>query len=323
VNVLIYGGGAVGLGIASCLIPAGANVDILARAATADALRKLGLERDGLFGRVALPPGAFGACASLGETQGTPYDFILVCTKSFDTRQAAEDLSRHPALRDGRTVFVLCQNGWGNAEEFVAHFPRECVYSARVITGFRRPAPHRVTITVHAEAIHVGSLFSADTAAVAELCRAVSAGGVPCQPTSEIGKDLWAKMLYNCALNPLGAVLRVPYGVLGQREDARAIMDAAVREVFAVMDACGYHTHWSDAAGFLEAFYARLVPSTAAHESSMLQDIRAGRRTEIDAMSGAVLRLAGPRGLAVPVNTVLYHLVKFAESASARPPAAT
>ncbi len=322
-NVLIYGGGAVGLGLASCLVPAGARLDILARPQTAGALRERGLERDGIFGRVALAPGAFGAYASLDEARGAPYDFILVCTKSFDTRQAAEDLARRPALLGGRTVFVLCQNGWGNAEEFAARFPRERVYSARVITGFRRPEPHRVTITVHAEAIHVGSLFSADVSPVVELCRAVAAGGVPCRPTSEIGKDLWAKMLYNCALNPLGAVLGVPYGELGRREDARAIMDAAVREVFTVMDACGYRTHWPDAAGFLEAFYARLVPATAAHESSMLQDLRAGRRTEIDALSGAVLRLAGPRGPAVPVNAVLYHLVKFAEAAFAPSSTAT
>ena len=103
--------------------------------------------------------------------------------------------------------------------------------------------------------------------------------------------------------------------VLGQRAEAQAIMGSVVREVFAVMAVCRYRTHWTNPEGFLEAFYSRLLPRTTAHESSMLQDIRAGRRTEIDALNGAVLRLAGQHRVPAPCNSVLYHLVKFAEAA--------
>jgi 2-dehydropantoate 2-reductase len=313
VNVLVYGGGAVGLGIASCLLKSKVRVDIVARPETVEALAGHGLMRDGIFGRFSAPPEAFGAYRSVSDIRGVRYDHILVCTKSFDTPQAALDLSRHPSIRHAGTVLVLCQNGWGNAEEFLKHFPKEVIYNARVITGFCRPEKNAVAVTVHAEPIHVGSLFSPDVSAVVVLCRAICEGGIPCQPTPTIEKDLWAKMLYNCALNPLGAVLGVPYGVLGRREETRAIMDSVVREIFAVMGSCGYRTHWTGPEGFLEVFYARLVPSTAAHESSMLQDIRAGRKTEIDALNGAVIRLAGRGGMPVPCNSMLYHLVKFAE----------
>jgi 2-dehydropantoate 2-reductase len=171
-----------------------------------------------------------------------------------------------------------------------------------------------VEITVHADAIHIGSLFSADLSVIEPLARAIRAGGVPCETTDSIEKDLWSKMLYNCALNPLGAILGVPYGALAESVSTRTLMDRIAEEVFAVMIAAGYRTHWQEPGEFLDVFYSRLVPDTAAHESSMLQDITAGKRTEIDALNGAVLQLAQEHGIAVPYNLAVYNLVQFLES---------
>jgi 2-dehydropantoate 2-reductase len=64
----------------------------------------------------------------------------------------------------------------------------------------------------------------------------------------------------------------------------------------------------------LDVFYGRPVPDTAAHESSMLQDITAGKRTEIDALNGAVIQLAQEHGVPVLYNLAVYNLVKFLES---------
>jgi 2-dehydropantoate 2-reductase len=121
-------------------------------------------------------------------------------------------------------------------------------------------------------------------------------------------------MLYNCALNPLGALLGVSYGTLAEQPTTRSLMDRLVEEVFAVMLAAGYATHWSTSAEFLAAFYGRLVPDTAEHKSSMLQDITAGKRTEIDALTGAVITLAAQHGLDVPYNHAVYQLVRFIEN---------
>jgi len=324
-RVLIYGGGAVGLGLGSCLIKGGASVELVARAATVAALKRGGLVRRGIFGRFRAAPELFGAYESLAEiaagasaapgsespSQG--YDYVLVCVKSFDSAAAAEDLARHQGLLAPAGRIVLCQNGWGNAEEFCRCFPPERVYSARVITGFSHPAPHEVAVTVHADAIHVGSLFGEPAACVRDLCRAVAAGDIPCATTDQIGKDLWAKMLYNCALNPLGAILRVPYGRLGQSPASRYLMERIVEEVYQVMTASSWQTHWPGPAGFLEAFYGQQLPATAAHESSMLQDILARRRTEIDALNGQVVVLAGRRALEVPFNRTVCELIRFQE----------
>jgi len=306
----------VGLGLASCLLKSGSRVDIIARDNTVRSLRKDGLVRRGIFGEYHAGPSEFSCCALLDELDAQAFDYILVCTKSFDSFEAAKDLCKHKSIFSEKTRIVHFQNGWGNAEVFTSFFDSQTVYTARVITGFRRHKPNEVEITVHADSIHIGSLFGADLPAVQDLAEAINKGGIPCETTCLIGKDIWAKMLYNCALNPLGAILDVPYGKLAEQESTRAIMDGIAREVFAVMTRAGYETHWESAKDFLEVFYGKLVPDTAEHKSSTLQDIAAKKPTEIDALNGAVIRLAVNYELPVPYNSVVYSIVKFIEAKS-------
>ena len=313
-RVLVYGGGAVGLGLGSCLLKAGTDVAFVARADTVKALRERGLIRTGIFGDFRAGPGELAAVESIEQLPAGTFDFVLVCVKSFDSAATAAMLAAGGPVLGGSGPIVLCQNGWGNAQEFVRHFPAERVHNARVITGFARPAPNEVAITVHADAIHVGSLFHPEAVAgVERLCAAITAGGIGCESTRAIGADLWAKMLYNCCLNPLGAVLGVPYGKLGLSAASRAVMEEIAAEVYRVMAAAGWRTHWADVRGFLEAFYARQLPATAAHESSMLQDLRARRHTEIDALNAQVVALADRHGLSVPVNRTMCELIRFKE----------
>jgi 2-dehydropantoate 2-reductase len=318
-RVLIYGGGAVGLGVASCLLKSGVDTTIVARPETATLLRSNGLVRTGIFGDFTALPGSFVPVESLDSLAGRTFDGILVCTKSFDSPSAACDLAAHRQLFGPQTAIVLFQNGWGNAEAFTSLFEPSRVFNARVITGFTRPRPNEVIITVHADAIHIGNLFGGGAGPLAPLADAIAAGGIPTVLTDSIEKDLWAKMLYNCALNPLGAILDVPYGKLAESPHSRAIMDAIINETFAVMDAAGYRTHRDSADGFGTIFYARLVPDTALHRSSTLQDLRAGKRTEIDALTGAVLKLAGQHGLDVPVSRALYEMIRFIEARAEKP----
>lgn len=312
-KVLIYGGGAVGLGIASCLLKSGCAVDIIARESTVSALQQGGLVRTGIFGEYRAEPNRFGSYPSLRELTNVCYDYICVCTKSPDSAAAAKDISKHNLLSNETPKIVLFQNGWGNANKFTVYFPNERIYSGRVITGFVRPKDNVVEVTVHAESIHIGSLFGRDLSYVAALSDAIDNGGIPCELTEHVSKDLWAKMLYNCALNPLGAILDVPYGVLAERESTRQIMDGIIIEVFEVMSAAGYQTHYDSADNFRQVFYDKLVPDTAEHRSSTLQDIAAKKRTEIEALNGAVINLGDENNIDVPFNRVVYNIIKFIE----------
>jgi 2-dehydropantoate 2-reductase len=188
------------------------------------------------------------------------------------------------------------------------------VYGARVITGFVRPAPERVEVTAHAEPVAVGSLFGAPPEACEPLCAALRRGGLPAETTPRLAELLWAKLLYNGCLNALGALCGVPYGALGASPDARGVMRDVAEEIFLVMRAAGHRTRWASADQFLKSLYEELLPPTAEHESSTLQDLRAGRRTEIDALNGAVVRLAEAHGLDAPVNRTLCALVRLLEA---------
>ena len=313
-RVLVFGGGSVGLGLASCLVKAGAQVAIVAREATVTALRTQGLQRTGMFGECWASPGQFEAYLSAADAATAPYDYILVCTKAFDTTRAADELLAAPGVRSEATRFVLCQNGYGNYEVFTGHFPAQSVFIARIITGFTRQAPHIVEITVHAAPIRIGSPEPALGERVADLCALVRRGGIPAEVSDTIVADLWAKILYNVLLNALGAVFEVPYGALGHSAHGRRLMETLAAESFAVMAAVGARTHWDSPAAFMEAFHGTMLPPTAAHESSMLQDIRAGRRTEIDALNGAVVSLGRQAGVPTPCNAMVAEMVRFLEN---------
>ena len=312
-NILNYGAGAVGLGLDSCLIKAKQTVHLVARKETADLLNKEGFKRTGIFGDVIVGPQDFKAFDSLSNCPG-PYDLIIVSVKSYDSQKAAEDLSQNKSLVGKNTKIILCQNGWGNAEIFAQYFPKEQIYTIRIITGFTRPKPNEVAITVHADDVHIGSLFGAPLDCLRPLAKAISDGGLPCIVVPDIEKDLWAKLLYNCALNPLGATLGLSYGALAEKEDTRRIMNEIIREIYTVMKAAGYQTHWPTADEYIKVFYEKLVPPTANHKSSTLQALKSGKRVEIEALTGVVLALANKHNIAVPANKKVYEdLQKISE----------
>lgn len=317
-NVAVVGAGAVGLGLSSCVADRCNPLHLVVRRTEAEkTIARDGIHRTGLFGDRHIEPRRLNVTSRIDDLARLALDYLLVCTKTVETPALAQSLASLWETFPTPPQIVLCHNGWGSAQRFVRWLPAQHVFNARIITGFRRDAENVVDITVHAQPIAVGSLFGASTDVLQPLCRAIAAGGIPCETTERIDRDLFAKLLYNCLLNPLGALARVPYGVLGERAETRAIMESLAHEIFRVLDASGRRTHWNTASQYLETFYAQLLPPTAEHESSMLQDLRAGRPTEIDALCGAVVALAREVGVDVPVNASLLALIRAAEERGA------
>ncbi|MGQ9843077.1 MAG: ketopantoate reductase family protein [Spirochaetota bacterium] len=311
-NILIYGGGAVGLGLAQSLISSGNDIAIIDLEPTVSALKQNGIIQTGVLGSFTIKPQQFMAYDSLEKIVEAHFDYICVCIKSYLSESAAKDISLN--YKHSNIPIVLFQNGWGNAEQFIKHFDKGRIYNARVMTGFLKPALHHVDITVHADAIHIGSLYTSNIAVLNPLAEALTKGGMPAIVVNDVAKDIWAKMLYNCALNPLGALFNVPYGKLGESEYTKAIMNDIFFEIFETMHKAGYSTHYTNAKEYIDLFYSKLLPSTGEHRSSMLQDIQAKRQTEIDALNGAVVELAKHHGVSVPVNKIITSLIKFIES---------
>ena len=317
-RVLVFGAGAVGQGVGGLLAAAGRPTTLLLRDRHRHALAERGLTVTGIFGERFVGGDALGLVTDPADLQPGEYDVILVCVKSYDTPAAAEAVA---GLLGPRTVVVSMQNGYGNVELLAERLGRQRVLCARVITGFEIPRPGEILITVHADDVHVGSFYQPGHPMAAALAAALSEAGLPTVAVDTVEADLWGKILYNCALNPLGAILGVHYGALGDAADSRAVMDAVIDECFDVIAAHGFPCPWPTAAAFREVFYGRQVPATYDHHPSMLQDLQAGKRTEIDALNGAIVRLAAEKGLSADVNQTLVRIVHFLEArrAAARP----
>ena len=313
-NVVMIGAGAVGLGVGCGLATQGVGLHIIAnREGQRRALLEEGISRSGLFGDLHAPPGSFDVSTSIDSLATERADVWLVCVKATESERLAQTLGAVWQKLDHSPAVVLCQNGWGNAETFSRFLPSDRVFNARVITGFERMGETHVRITAHADPIHIGSLYGAKTEELRGLSDAIQAGGVPCALSESIEKDLWAKVLYNGLLNPLGALVGVPYGALGEREETRAIMESIAEETFRVMHVAGYSSHWDSPSEYLDTFYEQLLPPTAEHQSSMLQDLHAGRPTEIDQLCGAICTLAEKHGIEAPLNRALHTLIRVAE----------
>ena len=142
----------------------------------------------------------------------------------------------------------------------------------------------------------------------------ITSSGIKCELTDEVDKYLWAKMLYNCALNPLGAILDVNYGKLTENEYSIELMNSIIDEIFEVIKASGYSTLWETSEDYKELFYSKLVPDTYNHFSSTHQDIQKKIKTEIDSLTGRVIVLGDENNVDVSTNKIIYKLIKAIES---------
>lgn len=308
-NILIAGAGAIGVALGASLASQGMDVTFYARANTAAAIREGGVKRTGIFGELSVSAGQVHVTEDMKELLPGSIDRVLVCAKTLANNEISEKLYLNRRILAADGCIVLMQNGWGNDRPYLRFFDRTQLFQARVITGFTREAPNISRVTVHTAPILFGSLYGTETSKMQSLAEAVSASGIPSEVTEQLSEALWAKMLYNTTLNPLGAIFNVPYGKLSESEHTKRLMDAMIRETFAVMSAYGYKTFWNTPEEYMTAFYGKLVPDTYAHRSSTLQDIEKKQKTEIGTLNGCIVRLAEEKGISVPTHSMICEMI--------------
>lgn len=311
-KVLIIGAGAVGVGTAASLGSQGFDIAVIARGETAESIRSGGAVRTGIFGRVSADADSIRVYTGY-DFDGT-FDYIIVSAKTMANEEIAKELDGHRKLMGADCKIVLFQNGWGNNEAYLKYFDKSVLYNARIITGFEKEKPNVSRVTVHTAPILLGSLYGSDGLCMKPLADAIDASGIPADVTEEMEKALWAKMLFNTTLNPLGAILGLSYGEMSEIKWAREIMDGLIEETYEVMKVCGYQSFWKDAKEYREIFYGKLVKDTYEHRSSTLQDIEKGNPTEIDTLNGCVIRLAKEHGINVGTHSTIYRLIKIIET---------
>ena len=315
-KILVAGCGAIGSVFGCLLREAGHTVALLGRESHLKAIRTDGLRLDGIWGDHYAD--GFELATRADDLSGV-YDLALISVKAYDTESMARNIC--PVVdRDG--LVVSLQNGLGNLEILARIFGADRSLGANVLVGAMIPQAGRVTVTVQAAPVIIGPLEMADCVTLERIhhwIRAFKRADIPCEATVRILSYLWAKIFYNAPLNALGALLRVHYGVLSEIAELRQIMDRLIDEAFVVAKTNGVELLWNTVEDYRALFYHHLVPSTYNHQSSMLQDLRRGRRTEIGAINGAIWRYGERLGIPTPFNEIMTRLIWERERSVEKP----
>lgn len=309
-NVLVIGAGGVGIELATSVAKQGANVSIYARGKTAKAIRENGIERTGLFEHYVIHD--VQVYETYEEIPKKHFDYIFIAAKTTANDDIAENLNRNRDILKPTTRIIIFQNGFGNDEPYLRYFTSEQVFCGRVITGASRPERHISEVTIHTD-ILLGSLQGKNPECLREIADLISKSDISCEIIREIDRYLWAKMLYNCTLNPLGAILDKTYGQLTESPYTLEIMNNIIDEIFEVINASPYETLWQSSEEYKDIFYSKLVPDTYNHYSSTHQDIQKRIPTEIDSLNGKVIQLGEKYNIDVSTNKLIYNLIKAIE----------
>ncbi len=230
-----------------------------------------------------------------------PVDAAIVTTKTPGTAWAAEIAAKILA-RDG--VGITIQNGLGNYETLVEYLGAEraavgVIYvGAELVKGeLRATGPGKVELGRPAAV--------ASRARLDELAGLLGAGGMDVTVVDDPWPAVWRKVVTNAAVNPLTALIGRTNADLLADAPASRVADSLAREVARVATASGVRIAEDEAV----KQWRTMAALTGANRSSMLQDVEAGRPTEIDAISGAVAREGERRGVAAPLNQAMALLV--------------
>jgi 2-dehydropantoate 2-reductase len=236
-----------------------------------------------------------------------PVDAVIMFVKCYHTLAAAE-LAR-PLVGDA-TIVASLQNGWGNEEILAGIYGAERVVAGVTYHSARTSELGRVAHTSRGPT-YIGPFDGGEMDAAERLGVALSGAGIETHVSAGIGTQMWQKLVLNCATLPIAALTGLTTSGLGTTPDVRELVAAVAAETCAVAHAAG---HAVDAAERVETIH-RMLDGGGDGKASMLQDVEAGRRTELDVITGAVLAEAGRRGLDAPLNRTLFALVRGYEQA--------
>jgi 2-dehydropantoate 2-reductase len=293
-NILIVGTGAMGSLFAARLASAGYDVTMLGTWKEGlDALRSNGvgfIDAGGEEHRLAVH-----ATDDPRECSGARQALVLV--KAWQTERAARQLAECLA---GDGLAVTLQNGLGNRETLIQSLGPARVALGSTTTGATLLAAGKV------KAGGEGPISIERNPDLGPLEDVLRSAYFNVQIVEDARSLIWGKLVINSAINPLTALLRVPNGELLERPTARELMRTLAHETAQVARAEQIDLSFSDPAAAAEDVARR----TATNRSSMLQDVERGAPTEIDAICGAIVRIAQKHEVPTPANWTCWQLVR-------------
>lgn len=297
-RVFVSGLGAIGSMYAAKLHKAGSDlVTVIADRQRIDRYRQNGVtvNEKGYSFRFMTP-----------ETRSGPADLILIAVKQHHLAQSIKDI-RNFVGED--TIILSLLNGITSEEIIGAEYGKDKLLLSFVVgTDAVREETHTRYTSIGKIVFgeERNSAYSSKVLAVKEL---FERAGIPYQIPENMLKELWWKFLMNVGVNQTSAILRAPYGVYQRSKEARELLALVSGEVLPLAKKAGISLDEDDIQKYIEVIKS-LSPGG---KSSMLQDVEAGRKTEVEIFAGTVVELGRKYGVNTPVNDCLLRIIRILE----------
>lgn len=233
-------------------------------------------------------------------------EVAILFTKSFDSRSALNQV-RH--ILGPTTEVLTLQNGLGNVETIAEFVPLSRILMGTSTWPSDLQSPGKISLNGAGTTL-VMTATGSHTETLERLAQALNEAGLNCSIDPDIEVAIWEKVAFNCALNVPTAILKQPLKVISDSNAGQRLSATLVNEVLSVAIAKGLKVS-SDK---VHTTVKMALREHRNHKPSMLQDVLAGRKTEINALNGAVLKEAIKLEIAVPATQSLMQLIEMTES---------
>ena len=304
-NITILGAGAMG-SLFSGYLSKGNNVSVIdVNGNTVKAINEEGVrirEKDGSVG--TYHPASYTDSFSLGAQ-----DLIIVFVKSMFTVSALE---ANKGLIGPDTYLMTLQNGAGHEAKLLKFADRK-----HVIIGSTQ---HNSSVIDPGFANHGGSgitsigLLDGDSSSIGYIAKAFTECGFECVTEDNVQKQIWKKMFTNTAASSLTALFQVPLGFIHSNPDADYLMRKLCGEAVEVANSLGLDFDLDEVVADVE----KVLINAPEGYTSIYADIRDGRRSEVDTISGAVVEAAREQGIAVPYHDMVVHCIHALEARNSK-----
>jgi 2-dehydropantoate 2-reductase len=301
-SVMILGAGAMGAFFASRFADApGFTTALVARGERHDRLKASGLVVNGR--RYAFP-------VIHPDEASTPADLIIVALKHHHLPGAVGDLRN---LVGSETTILSVMNGLDSEELIGSVYGMDKVlYGISVGIDAVREGSH-TRYTAPGKHLFGEATNTEISPRVRRVQVAFERAGIAYETPTDMMRILWWKWMVNVGVNPSSAVMRVPYGIFQRSAPAQALMETLMREVIALAQAEGVNLVEKDVADW----YPPLHTLSPQGKTSMLQDIEAGRKTEIEMFAGKAVELGRAHDIPTPVNETMLQIIRVLEENAA------
>jgi 2-dehydropantoate 2-reductase len=299
-RIAVMAAGAVGGYFGARLAAAGHDVTFIARGANLAAIRGHGLKIESVLGDLHLKD----AQATSGPASVGPVDIVLFAVKLWDTEIAAE--AARPLVGRATRVITL-QNGVDSVERMAPILGNDQVVGGTAHIGSVMPAPGMIRHTSQFARMRCGRIDGRDDAQLSAFADAAHGAGIDITVSAKIDLDRWQKFVFLVGLSGVTAATRKPLGAVLADDDTRGWFLDLMREVMAVGRAQGVAL----APEFLEDQIKFAHAAPYDFKASMLHDLEAGRRLELDWLAGKVVSLGRELGVPTPANEAVYKVLKL------------